>query len=280
MDNTTASATTFKIALAAIDLRLRAGDEGWQAIDAVGDLRLGLLRLRLRLVLRLWPVLAIAAMLARLLVIALIGLLVAVALAVVAHIGLRLLLLRHETGLLSERREAVTVILAFVHRHVVVGTRLLLMLRLVLPELLLGSGDEAEIVFGVLIVVLGGDRISGRARIASELDVFFGDVGSGTADLDVGSVGFVDPGHRILAAPVLIVVVIVPSLIVVVIPLIVVSLILLVGAGYIQLYESKPTFGANCWADYFGLFVWGFGVEASRSAVTDWLKGFNLSLWK
>ncbi|HMZ22082.1 MAG TPA: hypothetical protein PLD20_29385 [Blastocatellia bacterium] len=62
--------------------------------------------------------------------------------------------------------------------------------------------------------------------------------------------------------------------------LIVVSLILLVGAGYIQLYESKPTFGANCWADYFGLFVWGFGVEASRSAVTDWLKGFNLSLWK
>ncbi|MEP7340341.1 MAG: hypothetical protein ABI977_21590, partial [Acidobacteriota bacterium] len=62
--------------------------------------------------------------------------------------------------------------------------------------------------------------------------------------------------------------------------LVVLSLALLVGAGYAQLYESKPTFGANFWADYVGLFAWGFGVEASRAAVADWLKGFNLSLWK
>ena len=43
-------------------------------------------------------------------------------------------------------------------------------------------------------------------RIARELKIFLGDVRGGTADLDVGSVRFVDPGHRVLAAPVVIVV--------------------------------------------------------------------------
>mgnify|MGYP003530157734 CR=1 FL=1 len=44
----------------------------------------------------------------------------------------------------------------------------------------------------------------GRARVARQLDVFFGDVGSGAADLDVGSVRFEHPGHRVLTAPVII----------------------------------------------------------------------------
>jgi hypothetical protein len=90
-------------------------------------------------------------------------------------------------------------------RHFVLGARL----RLVLPELLLGGGDQAEIMFGVLVVILGGDRIAGRARVARQLHVFFRDVGGGAADLDVGSVGFEHPGHRVLAAPVVIIVVIV-----------------------------------------------------------------------
>src|SRR5262245_38509725 len=146
--------------------------------------------------------LTLGPMLARLLLVALIRLLVAVALVVVAHIGLRLLLLRHEAGLLAERREAVAVVLALIRRHVVVGARLLHMLRLVLPELLLGSCDQAEVMFGVLVVVLGGDGVARRARVAGELDVFLGDVGGGAADLDIRSVGLVDPGQRVLDAPV------------------------------------------------------------------------------
>ena len=98
-------------------------------------------------------------------------------------------------------REAVALILALIRRHLVsvLGARL----RLVLPELLLRSGDQAEIMLGMLVVVFGGDRVAGRARVARELDVFFGDMGGGAADLDVGPVGFEDPGHRVLAAPVI-----------------------------------------------------------------------------
>jgi hypothetical protein len=83
--------------IGAIDLRLRARDERRQTIDAaiVGHRRL---RLRLRLILRL------RAVLARLLLVAVIGLLVValMMIALVAHIGLRLVLLWHETRLLAE----------------------------------------------------------------------------------------------------------------------------------------------------------------------------------
>lgn len=203
-----ATPAAFIVALAAIDLRLGAGDERGQAIDAVGDG--GLWLRRQRLVLRLRPMLAmftLAALFAGLLLVALIGLLLAVARIAVAHVGLLLLRLRGKARLLPERREPVGVVLALFRRHVVVGTRLILMLRLVLAELLLRRGDQAEIMFGMLIVVFGGDGIAGRARIAGELDVFFGNVRGGAADLDVGSVGLVDPGQRILAAPVLIIVI-------------------------------------------------------------------------
>src|SRR5690348_10296620 len=143
---------------AAIDLRLRAGDERGQAIDAaIVRRRLGL---RLRRILRLRTavlaittmfavatVFTIAAVLARLLLVALIGLLV------VAHVGL-LLLHRHEAGLLAEARIILALVLAVLACAAVVHARLLLLLRLVLAELLLGSGDQAEIVLGVLVVVL------------------------------------------------------------------------------------------------------------------------------
>src|SRR4051794_37905128 len=92
-------------AAATIDLRLRAGDERGQAIDAASVRRRLGLRLRLRHILRLRTLatvlaittviaisalFAIAAMLARLLLLALIGRLL------IARIGLRLLLHRHE----------------------------------------------------------------------------------------------------------------------------------------------------------------------------------------
>ncbi len=99
---------------------------------------------------------------------------------VARHEGLRLR--RHEAGLLAEIREALALVVAVLRRHFVFGARL----RLVLPELFLGRGDQAEIMLGMLIVILGGDRIAGRARVARQLHVFFSDVGGGAADLDVG----------------------------------------------------------------------------------------------
>jgi len=42
-------------------------------------------------------------------------------------------------------------------------------------------------------------------------------------------------------------------------------LLTLVGLG--QLYGNNPTFGADFWADYATLLAWGFGIEASRSAI-------------
>lgn len=55
------------------------------------------------------------------------------------------------------------------------------------------------------------------------------------------------------------------------------SALLLALAGFNQLYVAQPTFGANPWGDYFGLFAWGFGAEATRSAVTDVLRSWDIS---
>src|SRR3954468_9168216 len=112
---TFATAALFKAAGRAIHLRLRAGDEGGQAIDTtgVGDHRL---RLGLRLILRLRTMLAFAMMFARLLV-ALVGLPVAALLTriVVADEGLRLL--RDEARLLAEMREALALVVAVFRRR-------------------------------------------------------------------------------------------------------------------------------------------------------------------
>lgn len=53
-----------------------------------------------------------------------------------------------------------------------------------------------------------------------------------------------------------------------------IALTLLAGAGFIELYVAKATFGANYWSDYFTLLAWGFGAEATRESITkvvrDW----------
>jgi hypothetical protein len=64
-------------------------------------------------------------------------------------------------------------------------------------------------MFSVLVIILGGDRIAGGTGIARQLQIFFSDVGCRAADLDVGAVRFEHPRHRILAAPVIVMVVIV-----------------------------------------------------------------------
>ncbi len=55
-----------------------------------------------------------------------------------------------------------------------------------------------------------------------------------------------------------------------------IALVLVAGAGFIELYANKPAFGANLWGDYFTLLAWGFGSEATRAAVTDLVRSWNL----
>ena len=127
---------------------------------------------------------------------------------------LRLLLLARIVGLLlwCERLAADgrLVILAVVKRVVGVIAALLRLLlierRLGLPKVFLRGGDQAKVMLGVLIIILGGYRVARRACVARQLHVFFRNVGSSASDLDVRSVGFKYPGHRVLAAPVVIVI--------------------------------------------------------------------------
>src|SRR5258707_14727324 len=95
----TLATTALELARAAIDLRLRPGDEGRQAIDA-DIIRGDRLWLRLRLKLRLRPIFAMAGVLAGLLLVArVVGLPLALggALIVLARPE-RLVLHLHQTG--------------------------------------------------------------------------------------------------------------------------------------------------------------------------------------
>ena len=74
-----------------------------------------------------------------------------------------------------------------------------MVVRVLLAELLLRRGDQAEIMLGVLIIIFRRDRIAGALRVARELDVFFRDMRGGAADLHVGPVRLVNPRQRILA---------------------------------------------------------------------------------
>jgi hypothetical protein len=55
-----------------------------------------------------------------------------------------------------------------------------------------------------------------------------------------------------------------------------VAVVLLAGAGFVELYVARTTFGASPWADYFALLAWGFGAEATRAAVTDLLRTWGV----
>lgn len=201
---TAAATTTFEAARAAVELRLRPGDEGGQPVDAAG-IDSGHW---LRLVLRLWLILRLRTMLAltvltRLLLIALIGLALTLLITLtLAHIGLLLRLRRDKARLLAEIRKVLSILVAVVADDVF-AARLLL----VLAELLLRGRNQSEVVLGVLIVVFGSDRIARRTRVARKLQIFFGNMGCCAPDLDVGSIGFVDPCHRVLAAAPVIVIV-------------------------------------------------------------------------
>jgi hypothetical protein len=66
--------------------------------------------------------------------------------------------------------------------------RLLVVVWILLTELFLRGGNQAKIVLGMLVVVLGRNRIARTLRVSRELDIFFRYMRSGAANFDVGTV--------------------------------------------------------------------------------------------
>ncbi len=96
---------------------------------------------------------------------------------------------------LAHLRLIIAVIVAVVGHIAAHSTARLLLLKigLVLAKLFLRGGDQTEIMFSVLIIIFGGDRISGTLRIASELEIFLGNVRGRSPDFYVRPVGLVHP---------------------------------------------------------------------------------------
>src|SRR5471030_773385 len=144
--------------------------------------------------------------------------LVGLALTLVVARHERLRLSRNEARLLAEIRETLALVVAVLRRHLVFSARL----RLVLAKLLLGRCDQTEIMLGMLVIILRRHRVARASRVARQLHLFFGNMGGGSANLDVGSGGFENPGHRVLAAPVVIIVITIVVVVPVTHPLVVV----------------------------------------------------------
>ena len=96
---------------------------------------------------------------------------------------------------------AVAIVAAIVERVAIVAWHRLL-LRLALAELFLGRCDQAEIVLGVLEIVLRRDGIAAGVGVTGELKIFLGDVMRVAPDFHVRTVGLVGTRERVGATPV------------------------------------------------------------------------------
>ncbi|SFZ85798.1 hypothetical protein SAMN02983003_2968 [Devosia enhydra] len=141
------------------------------------------------------------AILARLLLTVL-TLILTVAAILTVGAGLALLLLGRALGMLSQGIDGLgllaVVIILIVILTILVGPH---------DALRLGRRDDAEIMFGVLEIILRHHRVARSLRIARQLHVFFGDVGGIAAQLHVRPVAFEAPVQRIeVLAPAIVVV--------------------------------------------------------------------------
>ena len=176
------------LSLRRLRLRRTAGDEGRQAAIIA---RLGLLHARLGLAIALLARLRILALYERLRILW----------------NVRLWLARLELLVVAA-----------------LGTRL--EVRILLPELLLRGGDQAEIMLGVLEIVFGGNRIAGGLGITRKLEIFLRHVIGRSANLHIRAVRLINPGEGILIAPVVVLLIIIApahTLVVIVMMLLTVS---------------------------------------------------------
>jgi hypothetical protein len=184
-------------------LRLATGNEGRKAVHILLAVRLHLLRALVVLLIILLIVLLVI-LLVILLVVLLIVLVVLIVLIVLlllwllALLRIKLLLTRGKR--LAGLRLVVAVVIAVI-LAVAAGaglTRLLLVIGLALAELLLRRGDQTKIMFGMLIVVLGRNRVTGTLRVAGKLQIFLADVGCRAANFHVRSIRLVHARQWIL----------------------------------------------------------------------------------
>ena len=66
--------------------------------------------------------------------------------------------------------------------------RLLIVVGVLLAELFLRGSNKTEIMLGVLVVILGGNRIAGALGVTRKLDIFFCNVRSRAANFNVRAV--------------------------------------------------------------------------------------------
>jgi hypothetical protein len=125
-------------------------------------------------------------------------------LRIARQIGLRIARAEGRFAAADARLLAAILVVAVLERFVVgivVGT---LELRAVDPELFLRGGDQAEIVLGVLIIILRCNRIAGRLRIAGKLNILFRNMRGSASDFHIGPIRFIDPRHRVLTLAVVV----------------------------------------------------------------------------
>jgi hypothetical protein len=195
--------------LAAVSLivAVRAGIRLWlaatrnkrrQAADILAAFMTALVRLRIGLLLLLLLLLLMLLLLMLLLLRTILHLLVTwrERLRVTRQVGLLLWLPRPVARLVLTQEGLIVVVVAV---EGVVATlrlparsallmRLLIVIGVLLTKLLLRRRDQPEIVFRMLIIILGGYRIAGSLGVARQLDIFLGNVRGGAADFDVGTV--------------------------------------------------------------------------------------------
>lgn len=83
--------------------------------------------------------------------------------------------------------------------------------RILLTELLVRNCDETEVMFGMLKIILGRDRIAGRLGVARKLEIFLSHVIGRAANLHIRAVGFVDPRQRVVIAAVIVLLIVAPA---------------------------------------------------------------------
>ena len=192
-------------------LRRSAGDERGQAANVAGILS-ALLGLRLvRLIVRPRLMLLVMLRLLALVVARLLLMMLPRLLLLMLRLLLVMLLLwlRVVRLILSVRPKPVfvaiveAVVAAALRRALLLRLlallRLLIVIRVLLPKLFLRRRDQPEVMLGVLIVILGRDRVAGALRVTRELDVLLRDVGGRAANFHIGPVRLVNPCQRILA---------------------------------------------------------------------------------
>ena len=156
------TAWTAVLALLGLLLRL-AGDEGRKPVHVLFGRRLEVLRARLRVLRRLlvrW-------------------------------------LARCKRFSADGRLLAVAVVVGLVG-NIAGRSALLLVIGLALAELFLRRCDQAEVMLGVLIIVFGGNRVSGALCVPGKLQILFRDMGRRSPNFHVRPVGLVHARQRIL----------------------------------------------------------------------------------